>query len=156
MTLNKNGFTLIELLVVVAMIAIIMGAMTTSVAASQERARIQKATTEVRTVAQAILAYENFARGGKYELETLAESEANAGTLGFLLGRGNTDSGDGKLPALLQAALSGGGAMRDPWGTPYHVVIKEGAPIQKQDSISNLAVGYSLPNFYRLTAEERK
>jgi len=149
MTSNKKGFTLIELLVVVGMIGVIMGAMTTSVNASQRRARIQKATAEVRIVAQAILAYENFARGGSYRLR-----DADAGALGFLLGRESGDSGD-KIPATLMASLSAGGVMRDPWGTPYKVTIKEGA-IAGLNSMSSLTTGYYLPNFTRLDAEERK
>ena len=71
---RKRGFTLVELLVVIAMIAILLAALSTSIAAAQERARIQKATSEVKIISQAILAAENYARGGKYELEPMASS----------------------------------------------------------------------------------
>ena len=54
-----RGFTLVELLVVIGMIAILIAALTTSMAAAQERARIQKATSDVKVISQAILAYEN-------------------------------------------------------------------------------------------------
>ena len=47
---KREGFTLIELMVVVAMIAIISAAMTVSVAGAQERARVQKATVEVKSI----------------------------------------------------------------------------------------------------------
>jgi len=154
MTSNKKGFTLIELLVVVGMIGVIMGAMTTSVNASQQRARIQKATSEVKIVSQAILSFENFARGGSYRLEPMTDRDADASSLGFLLGQESGDSGD-KIPATLMASLSAGGVMRDPWGTPYKVTIKEGA-ISGLNSMSSLTTGYYLPNFNRLSAEERK
>ena len=61
----KKAFTLIELLVVVAMIAIILGALTTSVSSARKRAQIQKATAEVKIISQAILAYENWDRGNE-------------------------------------------------------------------------------------------
>jgi prepilin-type N-terminal cleavage/methylation domain-containing protein len=155
MTLNKKGFTLIELLVVVAMIAIILGAMTTSVTASQQRARIQKATAEVKVVSQAILAYENYSRGGSFELEELNDVDADANSLGFLLGRETAESG-GRI-TLLMASLAAGGTMRDPWGTPYKVKIKAGnADVRIDSANSTLNTGYWLPNYYRLSAEERK
>ena len=155
MTSNKKGFTLIELLVVVVMIAIIMGAMTTSVTASQQRARIQKATAEVKVVSQAILAYENYSRGGSFELEELNDVDADASSLGFLLGRETAESG-GRI-TLLMASLAAGGTMRDPWGTPYKVKIKAGnADVRIDSANSTLNTGYWLPNYYRLSAEERK
>jgi len=155
MTSNKKGFTLIELLVVVGMIGIIMGAMTTSVTASQQRARIQKATAEVKIISQAILSYENYARGGKFELEELNDVDADASSLGFLLGRETAESG-GRI-TLLMASLASGGAMRDPWGTPYKIRIKAGSADVRIDSAnSTLSTGYYLPNFYRLSAEEKK
>ena len=155
MTSNKKGFTLIELLVVVAMIAIIMGAMTTSVTASQQRARIQKASAEVKVISQAILAYENYSRGGSFELEELNDVDADASSLGFLLGRETAESG-GRI-TLLMASLAAGGTMRDPWGTPYKVKIKAGnADVRIDSANSTLNTGYWLPNYYRLSAEERK
>ena len=154
MTSNRKGFTLIELLVVVGMIGVIMGAMTTSVTASQQRARIQKAASEVKIVTQAILAYENYARGGEFRLEPMSDVDADANSIGFLLGRESGDSGD-KIPGHLMAALSAGGKMRDPWGTPYRITIKEGV-IAGLNSMSSLTTGYYLPNFNRLDSEERK
>ena len=79
----KRGFTLVELLVVVGMIAVILGALTTSVQSARMRARVQKATSEVKIVSQAVLAYENF-RG---ELPTMTDADCNRSSLGFLLGR---------------------------------------------------------------------
>ena len=149
----KRAFTLIELLVVVAMIAIILGAMTTSVASARARAKIQKATSDVKAVSQAILAYENYSRGGKFELETMEDRDADSGSLGFLLGKDQAESG-GKIPALLMAQLTSGGKMLDPWGHPYKITIRRGN-IKAAQSIS-LKTGYQLPNFYRLAPGERQ
>ena len=138
MTLNK-GFTLIELLVVVAMIAVILGALTTSVSSARQRAKIQKATSDVKVISQAILAYENWSRGGNFELEPMEKRDADKGSLGFLLG---------------QEAAESGGKMVDPWGTPYKVTIRQGT-ISAAQGVS-LQTGYFLPNFYRVTPEERQ
>ena len=160
MTLNKRikaGFTLIELLVVVAMIALIIGAVSMSVTQAQERARVQKALSEVKIVSQAILAYENYARGGQFQLEPMERRDADAGSIGFLLGQGaNADSG-GKIPALLMASLESGGKMKDPWGTPYKVTIREsGANVTMGVGSGTFQTGYYLPNYYRLSEGERK
>ena len=148
----KRGFTLVELLVVVGMIAVILGALTTSVQSARHRARVQKATAEVKIVSQAILGYENF-RG---ELPTMTEADCNRGTLGFLLGDGGSSQQGGQIPVLLQASLTGGGSMNDPWGTPYKVTIREGAVSLKLKTVTGaMQTGYYLPHFYRLSEGER-
>ena len=148
----KRGFTLVELLVVVGMIAVILGALTTSVQSARHRARVQKATAEVKIVSQAILGYENF-RG---ELPTMTEADCNRGTLGFLLGDGGSAQQGGQIPVLVQASLTGGGSMNDPWGTPYKVTIREGAVSLKLKTVTGaMQTGYYLPNFYRLSEGER-
>ena len=148
----KRGFTLVELLVVVGMIAVILGALTTSVQSARHRARVQKATAEVKIVSQAILGYENF-RG---ELPTMTEADCNRGTLGFLLGDGGSAQQGGQIPVLLQASLTGGGSMNDPWGTPYKVTIREGAVSLKLKTVTGaMQTGYYLPNFYRLSEGDR-
>lgn len=150
----KSGFTLVELLVVVGMIAVILGAITTSVSAAQKRARIQKATSDVKVITQAILAYENWKRDG---LPNLTKAQADSSTLGFLLGNGGTgDYGSEKIPTMLMAALQGGGVMKDPWGTPYTVTIrKKGMNSSFTTARGSMKTGYFLPNFYRLSDEER-
>ncbi len=155
----KKAFTLVELLVVVGMIAILMGAMTTAVNKARERARIQKATSDVKVISQAILAYEIW-NGDK--LPTMGSRgsaaggvEANESSLGFLIGKGNAQgvaggSGSGELPVLLMAQLRSGGAIVDPWGTPYRVTIAESsASIRLKTVTGSLQTGYWLPNFYR-------
>ena len=153
MTSNKRGFTLIELLVVIAMIAIFMTAVGTSVGKTRERARIEKARSDVKVISQAILAWENYDRSGKNELQEMNDVEADNSSLGFLLGQGES-ARSGKIPGLLMAQLSSGGKMRDPWGTPYVVRIKEGA-IRRPGNL-DLSTCYFIPNLYRLSAEERK
>jgi len=147
---GSAGFTLIELLVVVGMIAVLMGAISTSFASARSRARIQKATAEVKVISQAILAYENWSRGGQYQLEPMERRDADSGSLGFLLGNEAAESG-GKIPVMLMAQLQSGGKMLDPWGTPYKVTIRQGA-ISTGAGVS-VQTGYYLPNFYRTTTE---
>ena len=153
MTLNKRGFTLIELMVVIAMIAIFMTAVGTSVGQTRERARMEKARSDVKVISQAILAWENYTRGGKNELEEKNDEEADSSSLSFLLGQGET-ANSGQIPAMLMAQLSAGGKMRDPWGTPYRIRIKEGAIPSPSDL--NLSTCFFIPNLYRLSAEERR
>lgn len=150
----RKGFTLIELLVVIAMVAVIMGAMTTSVNAARARARMQKAQSDVKVISQAILAYENFANG--YELPTLTRAEADRGNLGFLVGDGDAPKSGGRLPVLLEAALSGNGKILDPWGHPYLVTIRKGSATMKtKTATGTLNTGFYLPNFYRISEGER-
>ena len=152
---DNKGFTLVELLVVVAMIAAIAAAMSVSVSGAQRRAKIQKATVEVKAITQAVLAYENYSSGGLPVLGSeRSGAEVNSSNLGFLLGKRGTDATGSRLPVILQAALSGSGKVLDPWGTPYTIVIAKGSVYVQ--SVNTLNTGFSLPNINRLTEEERK
>ena len=155
MTSIKNGFTLVELLVVIAMIVLLTGAMSTAVTGSIKRARIQKATVEVKAITQAILAYENETRNGTdYELPVLTQADCDQSTIGFLLGRETSQSG--KIPVLLMAALTSGGKMLDPWGHPYKVTIRKNSFRPNYRTMTgSLQTGFFLPNFYRLREGER-
>jgi len=141
------------------MIAILMGAMVSVVQGARSRARIQKATNDVKVISQAILAYEIW---NGDELPTMGSRgraasgvDANAGSLGFLIGKGNAQgvaggSGSSQLPVLLMAQLRSGGNIVDPWGTPYKVTIAESkANIKLKTVTGALTTGYWLPNFYR-------
>ncbi|MBQ0031891.1 MAG: prepilin-type N-terminal cleavage/methylation domain-containing protein [bacterium] len=158
MTSNNKGFTLIELLVVVAMLAVLMGAITTSVSSARSRARIQKATSDVKVISQAILSYEIW---NGDELPPMERADADAGSLGFLIGKGGGGKGPAganggtELPVLLQAQLQGG-KLVDPWGTPYKVTIRQNAVNVKTKTVTGtLNTGYWLPNFYRIGEGER-
>lgn len=105
MTSTKRGFTLVEMLVVVGMLAVLMAAITTSYAAAQARARVEKARGDVKVISQAILASENYARqGGEYILEPMGGTapsggqDADASTLRDLLGQGRAAESGGRIP----------------------------------------------------------
>ena len=152
----RRGFTLIELLVVVGMIAVIMGAFTTSVNSAIQRARIQKATSDVKVIAQAILAYENYAQGNRLE-ETGGWKPADKSNLGFLLGEeGSGLASGGNIPTLISTALSGKGEILDPWGHPYQFKITAGSvDFDPEVLTSDIKSGFALPNFYRISEDER-
>jgi len=150
---------MVELLVVVGMIAVLTGVMTSAVQGARERARVQKATSDVKVISQAILAYEIW---NGDELPTMGSrgkaasgAVANEGSLGFLIGKGSArgvdgGSGSGELPVLLMAQLRSGGDIVDPWGTPYRVTIAESkSSIRTKTVTGALETGYWLPNFYR-------
>ena len=157
--MNKRGFTLVELLVVVAMIAVIMGAISTSFSAARTRANIQKATSEVKVMSQAIIAY---ATWNKDALDPMEDEPASGRSLSFLLGRGSASgvsgaSSSGEIPVLLMAKLQSGGEILDPWGTQYRVTVRKGsANLSFKTVNSNLRTGYFLPNInlYRTTEAE--
>jgi prepilin-type N-terminal cleavage/methylation domain-containing protein len=151
----KRAFTLVELLVVIGMIALLTGAIGSSVSSARARARIVKATAEVKEMTNAILAYENYARSGEYGLDTMESRDATIDSVGFILGRG--EAGDtGKIPVLYNGSVSPDGSLRDPWGHPYKVTIREGrVPSVSSRAASNMQTGFYMPNSTRLSVEER-
>ena len=142
----KRGFTLIELLVVITMIAIIAGALTTGVAASQRRTKISRAQTEAREITNAILAYQNYDEDGSLSQYTMNDQEAEEGRLGFILGKVKSRNVD--VPVLYNAAISGG-MIRDPWGNPYRITIKQGETINPP-GVSTLKTRMFFPNWHRV------
>lgn len=152
---TKRGFTLIELLVVIGMIGMLMAALTSSVASAQRRAKVSKAESEVKIITQAIYSYENWDKN--HELPVTAESPVNKGSLGFLLGDAQRAE-SGEVPVLLMAAFNSGTDMLDPWQRPYKVSIRKGRSSAVDSDLAGkqLRTSYYLPNFYRLSAEERR
>jgi len=151
---SSRGFTLVEMLVVVAMLAILLGALTTSFSKARRRAMIAKATQDVREMTNAILAYENYAPGRT--LSTVAKGswqDAEEGSLGMILGNATTESG-AQVPVLYNAQLTSGRIL-DPWRRPYQFIIKSAGTISPNSS-STYMTAPSLPNYYRLTDEERE
>ena len=145
----KRAFTLVELLVVVGMIAVLMGAVGSGMAKARTRAMIAKATQETREMTNAILAYENYAP--KRSLESVANggwAAASEGALGMIFGNAETESG-GQLPVLYN------GSTVDPWGRSYEFIIKKAGNIASK-SADGFITAPSLPNFYRLSDEERE
>lgn len=147
----KSAFTLVELLVVVGMIALLTGAVGTSVSESRARARVAKAQAEVKEMTNAILGYEQFARAHNLDVPEL-DVDANDNDLKFILGKAGDVDGV-KIPVFYNGAVGGDGMLRDPWGRPYHVKIVAGQ-VPAINAGVPVETGYYLPNIYRLSAEE--
>ena len=149
---TRKGFTLLEIMVVLVIIAVLMAAFTSSVSAARRRAAVAKATSEVKVVSQAVLAFEQYGQ----DLPSCRDADADENSLGFLIGEGGSADSGGKIPPLLMASLRSGRKMLDPWNTPYKISIKSGETLKLAKTMSNVKTGYFLPNFYRLSEEERK
>lgn len=151
-----RGFTLVELLVALGMIALLSAAMTVAVSRAQLRAKVSKATQEIREMTNAILAFEQYARG-----RTLANHvnggwvECSEGNMRMILG-GETGENGEQVPVLYNAAITGG-VLRDPWGTPYQYTIQNtsGESAPQEGGGSEYITAPALPNFFRLTIDER-
>ena len=152
--LEKSGFTLVELLVVIAMLMLLAGAVTSSVAKAQQRAKIAQATAEAQEMTNAIRSFEHF--WGEKDLQSkmpkLNDTPADESSMSFILGGGPGPDGD-KLPVLYNASIKGGQIL-DPWGHPYRVTIKEGQSFQPDPDGSDSLISYvAFPNFNRRGAD---
>ena len=155
----KRGFTLIELMVVMAMIAVIAAALTTSIAAAERRARISRATAEAKDMTNAILAYEQYAPDRS--LASVAKgswTDCAEGSMAMILGGGKSASGQ-PVPVLFNGHVTSG-FLRAPWQTPYQYMIVNTATLEggggsEMKSVSFKAAA-ALPNFFRLTDQERR
>lgn len=155
---NRGGFTMVELLVVIAMLMILAGAITSSVGSATRRAKVQQATTELQEMTKAILAYENYGRVNEdspLSSHLMEEKEASEANMGFILGQETLKNGQsGNIPVLFNAEIKNG-AIRDPWGNPYRVTIRQ-AKIDPEDNQGNQVKSYVMfPNFNRLPADKR-
>ena len=153
---DRNGFTMVELLVVIAMLMILAGSITASVGSASRRAKIQQATTELQEMTKAILAYENYGRVNEdspLSSHLMEEKEATESNMGFILGQETLKNGQsGNIPVLFNAEIKNG-AIRDPWGNPYRVTIRQ-AKIDPKEASSDKPESYVMfPNFNRLPAE---
>ena len=152
----RRAFTLIELLIVIGMIAILLGAFGTSLSQSRRRAQITKATQDVKEMTKAILAFENIAVGRSLEKYATDWKETTESAMSMILGGEPTEGGESS-PVLYNAQIRGG-AIRDPWGTPYQYTIKKVPPPKKEkdDSDKTFVTAPYLPNFYRLVDGEKQ
>ncbi len=142
----KKGFTMVELMVVMAMLMLLIGAVSSSVASASRRAKISKATTTVQEMTNAILAYEN--AGHPLSSHSMQQwTVADESSMGFILG---TESED--VPVLFNAAIRNGKIL-DPWGKPYYVMIRKGNIKQelKERKVENPTSFF--PNLNRITAD---
>ena len=159
----KKAFTLVELLTVIAVIAILMAAFTTSVEKARRRAKIARATQEIKEMTNAILAYE------QYAVDRTLKNDANGswakcseGAMAMILGGRSGASGE-KIPVLYNAHITQG-MILDPWGHPYQYCIKAVTKTaieenqQRKDFVEafKLKPMAVLPNENRLTPEERR
>lgn len=153
---SNCGFTLVELLVVIAMIMLLMGSVTSAVMSAQRRAKIVQATTAVKEMTNAILAYENYTKEGDLSSVKIQKwTAADEKNLSFLLGKEKTKTGE-TIPVLYNASLKGSFFV-DPWGTAYEVQIKEGSIQIDNDGVLQGAqkTAVAFPNFYRRQMEEK-
>ena len=87
----------------------------------------------------------------------MEDRDADSSSLGFLMGDGQSRYADGRVGTLLQASLSAGGKLLDPWGTPYKVTIRSsGASVRLESASGSMQTGFWFPNYYRLSEEERQ
>ena len=152
----KGGFTLVEMMVVLAMIMILAGALTSSVAGARERAKIAAATVAVQEMTKAILMYENYATTHDLSQVTMEDREADESSLGFILGNaGDTDAVGNAVPVLYNAALRGGKIL-DPWGKAYRVTIRQGTINAQANAVRSATrkTSTAMPNFYRRNPED--
>lgn len=148
--MSRRGFTLIELLVVIAMILVLTGAFTTSVQKARERARIARATQEVREMTNAILAFENYARN--HELKANGGwTDCSESSMAMILGRETGGNGE-RVPVLYNGHVERG-QLRDPWGRPYQYMIDKTGTLG--NSLPPLQTAAAIPNYYRLSDRER-
>jgi prepilin-type N-terminal cleavage/methylation domain-containing protein len=92
MTMNNKGMTLIELAVVLAIIAVLAAVLTPVVGNYIEQARVARAQTDVRTIAEAISLYHrDTSRYPIYATDTAWRSDTAAGATdsGVLAGPGD-------------------------------------------------------------------
>ena len=150
----KRGFTLIELLVVIGMIAVLMGSIGSGMNQARRRAMIAKATQDVKEMTNAILAFENYAKN--HSLASYATGswrDTTESSMSMILGGEQSEGGE-EVPVLYNAHIRNGQIL-DPWGTPYQYMIRQAGNIAPPRD-SGFRTAPSLPNFYRLSEEERK
>ncbi len=155
-TNRKRGFTLVELITVIAMLILLMGAVTSAVSGARRRAKIQQAISEVQELTNAILAYENFIDPKKKDHSPLRDKltgddwvEASKEKMKFVLG----EEKDRDIPVLFNGAVRGEKIL-DPWGNAYRFRIK--APDMDADDQAGNASGsaVAIPNINRIPADE--
>lgn len=147
---DSRAFTLVELLVVIAMLLILAGSVGSGVMAAMKNAKISKASVEVNELTNALLAYENFISGTSDEgkMPSLNGVDASESSCSFLLGKGAAGAGGERPPVFYN------GGFRDPWGTPYKLLVKPGTASTQQESFNGFPCVTVMPNFTALSGLE--
>lgn len=156
----RRGFTLVELLVVITMIAILAAAFTSSVNAARKRAMASRATQEMKEMTNAILGYEQYAE--EHSLDSVKTGTSwqpcTESAMQMILG-GKSGANGKPIPVLYNGHVRQGN-IRDPWGKPYEYRIQDAGTIEGggKDEAKNLSLqtAAALPNYFRLTDEERR
>ena len=153
---DRRGFTLVELIVVIGMLMLLAGAVTTSVAGANRRAKIQQAVTEAQEMTKALLASAHYGRGYSLDAHLAEKQQATESSLHLILGKENMQNGQrGKMPVLFNAASTRSGKILDPCGRPYYVTIRWGTVDTEQDSTDGNITSYvTFPNYNRRPADE--
>lgn len=151
----KRAFTLLELLVVIAMIAILIGAVGSGMNQARRRAKIAKATQDAKEITNAVLGFRNYAKDRSLvNYDTGGWKETTEGNLSLILGGVKSESG-ADVPVLYNAQLRGGKVV-DPWGRAYRYRIQKLTGESDDSGKPTFVRAPNLPNFYRLTDEERQ
>ena len=150
----RRGFTLIELLVVIAMLAVLMGAVGSGMNQARRRAMIAKATQDAKEMTNAILAFENYAKDRSLSsYATGGWKDTTKSSMSMILGGVQSEGGE-TVPVLYNAQIRGDQIL-DPWGKPYQYMIKQAGNITPPRD-PGFQTAPNLPNYYRLTDEERE
>ena len=160
-TKGRNGFTLIELITVIAMILLLVGAVTSSVSGARRRAKTQQAIAEAQQLTDAILAYENYSSPGAKAspLDEWATQdswmEATESSLRFVLGNVRMPNGqEGNVPVLFNGAVRNG-KIRDPWGHAYRYRILSASLNPEDDHTGSTGDAcFAIPNINRILVDE--
>ena len=148
----KKAFTLIELLVVIGMLALLIGAAGASVNQARRRAKIVKATQDVKEITNAILGFQNYAQNRSLQnYATGSWKDATEGALSIIFGGVTSESG-AEVPVLYNGHLTNG-RLVDPWGTTYRISVRSGT-IQAA-RFSETKTGVMIPNLWALDVSER-
>ena len=138
------------------MLMLLAGAVTSSVAKAQQRAKIAQATAEAQEMTNAIRAYEHFWSESELEkkMKTCTETPTDESSMSFILGGDPGPDGE-KLPVLYNASIKGGKIL-DPWGHQYLVTIKKGQTFYDDsgDNPDELKSYVAFPNFNRRGAAD--
>ena len=115
---------------------------------------VAKATQDAKEMTNAILAFENYAKDRSLaNYVTGSWKDTTESSMSMILGGEQSEGGD-EVPVLYNAQIRNGQIL-DPWGKPYQYIIRQAGSITPPRD-AGFQTAPNLPNFYRLTDEERE